>query len=458
MKIITQTNANLNSNSKLVTRFLKKYHVGKLLQSCNAYKTKGFPVISVFEYLLSIIFTNRSMYMNYVTNHHCPEFKKDTVYRFINSPKIHWQKFTTLLAAKVMNQSITRLTHESRENVLIIDDTLFERNRSKNVELLSRVFDHVKHRYTKGFRLLTLGWSDGNTFIPVAGSLLSSSDDKNLLNKADSSLDKRSIAAKRRHQSRCKATVVMLDLIQSALKSGINAKYVLFDTWFCSPSSLISVKETGIDVIAMVKRTPKIHYLFNGEKKSVKEIYTSCKKRRGRSRYLLSVDACVQKDDAIMPVKLVFVRNRNNRKDYLVLVTTDLTLSEDEVIRIYGKRWGIEVFFKVCKSYLKLTKSFRGLSFDTQTAYVAIVFTRYTILSLENRFNIDDRSIGELFYLACDELADITYRESYLLLVEIMLSVIQDTFCLDEEKMGVFLDKFIQNLPEMIKSSLNPCA
>ncbi|OXS25257.1 MAG: hypothetical protein BI182_05870 [Acetobacterium sp. MES1] len=336
MKIITQTCADLNSNSKLVTRFKKKYQVGLLLKTCNAYKTKGFSVISVFEYLLSVIFTNRSMYMNYVTNHHCPECGKDTIYRFMNSPKIHWQKFTTLLAARVTNQS---LTNESRENVLIVDDTLFERNRSKNVELLSRVFDHVKHRYTKGFRLLTLGWSDGNTFIPVSGSLLSSSDDKNLLNKADDSLDRRSIAARRRSQSGRKATEVMLELIQSALKSGISASYVLFDTWFCSPSSLIAVKKIGIDVIAMAKKTPKIHYLVDGEKKSVKAIYSSCKKRPGRSRYLLSVDATIQNDDITIPVRLVFVRNRNKRNDYLILITTDLTLSEDDIIRIYGKRW-----------------------------------------------------------------------------------------------------------------------
>ncbi|OFV72483.1 IS4 family transposase [Acetobacterium wieringae] len=458
MKIITQTSADLNSNLKLVTRFLRNYQIGQLLKRCNAYKTKGFSVITVFEYLLSVVFTNRSVYMNYVTNYHCPEFSKDTIYRFMNSPQIHWQKFTTLLATRVTNQSIIRLTDKSRENVLIVDDTLFERNRSKNVELLSRVFDHVRHRYTKGFRLLTLGWSDGNTFIPVSGSLLSSSDDKNLLNRADDSLDKRSLAARRRSQSGCKATEVMLDLIRSALKSGISASYVLFDTWFCSPSSLIAVKKIGIDVIAMAKKTPKIHYLVDGEKKSVKAIYSACKKRRGRSRYLLSVDAAIQKDDITMPVRLVFVRNRNKRNDYLVLITTDLTLSEDEIIRNYGKRWAIEVFFKVCKSYLKLTKSFRGLSFDAQTAHVAIVFTRYTILSLENRFNLDVRSIGELFYWSCDELADITYQESYLLLIDLMLSVCQDILQLSEEKMIILLDQFLQHLPAMINNSLKPCA
>ena len=91
-----------------------------------------------------------------------------------------------------------------------------------------------------------------------------------------------------------------------------------------------------------------------------------------RSKYLLSVEAAVRKGNETLPVRLVFVRNRNNRKDWLVLVTTDMHLSEEEVIRIYGKRWGIEVFFKVCKSYLHLEKDCRAVSYDAMTAHVSI--------------------------------------------------------------------------------------
>lgn len=60
------------------------------------------------------------------------------------------------------------------------------------------------------------------------------------------------------------------------------------------------------------------------------------------------MEAAVVKGEKSLPVRLVFVRNRNNRKDWLVLVTTDMSLTAEEVIRLYGKRWGIEVFFKVC--------------------------------------------------------------------------------------------------------------
>ena len=33
-----------------------------------------------------------------------------------------------------------------------------------------------------------------------------------------------------------------------------------------------------------------------------------------------------------------------------------MTITEEEIIRIYEKRWDIEVFIKVCKSYLKIIK------------------------------------------------------------------------------------------------------
>ena len=65
------------------------------------------------------------------------------------------------------------------------------------VELLCKVYDHAKNTYKNGFRLLTLGWSDGNTFLPVNSCLLSSSNPKTRINEAKN-LDKRSIGFKRR--------------------------------------------------------------------------------------------------------------------------------------------------------------------------------------------------------------------------------------------------------------------
>ena len=93
----------------------------------------------------------------------------------MNSSSINWRRFTLQLASAVIGK-IEPLTNEERRNVLIIDDALFNRARSNKVELLAKVFDHVAHKYTKGFRMLTLGWSDGNSFLPLSQCLLSSTE------------------------------------------------------------------------------------------------------------------------------------------------------------------------------------------------------------------------------------------------------------------------------------------
>jgi IS4 transposase len=77
------------------------------------------------------------------------------------------------------------------------------------------------------------------------------------------------------------------------------------------------------------------------------------KKRRGRSKYLLSVDVLAGREKQI-PAKIVFVRNKRKKKDWIAFISTNTEISEEEIIRIYGKRWQIEVFFKTCKCHLNL--------------------------------------------------------------------------------------------------------
>ena len=106
----------------------------------------------------------------------------------------------------------------------------------------------------------------------------------------------------------------------------------------------------------------------------------------------------VGKDNPI-PAKIVCVRNKANRKDWLAFICTDTTLSEEEIIRIYGKRWQIEVFFKTCKSMLNLIGECHSLSYDALTAHVAIVFTRYMLLAMEHKMKIRELLVSCSFSL-----------------------------------------------------------
>lgn len=456
MARVTQTECFENELTPMIGAFFRTFNIVSLLRASGAYKQSGIPVVVVFQRLFALVFSGRTLFMSLKTAY-C-HAGKDTFYRFINSCHINWFRFTTMLSATVINRLIVGATDETRVNVFIVDNTVYTRGRSKKVELLSWVRDHAKHVTVRGFRLLTLGWSDGNSFFPVNGCLLASTAKR--CSKEERAIDKRSCGYKQRVRALSKAPDVMLAMLREAKASGIHASHVLFDSWFSSPKTTMAVTDENLDVIAMLKKTPKTHYLYNGEMLPVTEIYKRNKKRRGRSKYLLSVQVALCQRDACksVPGKLVFVRNRNKKKDYLVLISTDITLSEEEIIRLYGKRWNIEVFFKVCKSYLNLTGECRSISYDAMTAYVAIVFSRYIMLAAENRVQIDDRTLGELFYDACDELPDITWFEAFRILMEELVATISGKLFLTTEQLESLLKEFLGALPQTLKSNLGRCA
>ena len=451
-KSITQDHYEDNQVTQKMQNFLKKFHIGAALKKANAYKNKGYPIMQIFQYLFVLIFSHRSMYMDMLTNKNGAIFKKDTVYRFMQSTYINWIRFTSTIAANIIKQ-VEPLTSEDRVNTFIIDDSICERNRSKKVELLSKVYDHAQKVYRYGFRMLTLGWSDGNTFVPVNSVLLSSENEKSRINEPKQ-VDKRTAGHKRRQFSLTKATTVMLDLIKEAKKTGINASYVLFDSWFTSPSTVHAICGLGYNVISMVKKSPKMFFRYQDENLPLTKIYQLNKKRRGRSKYLLSVIVDVIKDDKVIPAKIVYVRNRNKRSEYLCLISTNIDLNEEEIIRIYGKRWIIEVFFKVCKSYLRLNKECHSLSYDAMTAHVAIVFTRYMMLAFEERINIDERSWGELFLRFSDELADITWIHAFHLLLDIFMNTLSDKLFLTSKVLDELMNAFLSAIPSVLKCKL----
>lgn len=307
-------------------------------------------------------------------------------------------------------------------------------------------------RYTKGYRLMTLGWTDGNTFLPVNGCLLASSKDSNLIGPQEH-FDGRSLAAHRRNLAQMKGTDAMLELIKAAQKAGHTADYVLFDSWFSNPAQLVAIKNLGLNSIAMIKKSSRIRYEYNGQQLSIRKIFGVCKKRRGRSKYLLSVNVMVGKDQKI-PAKIVCVRNKKNKKDWIAFICTNPDLSEEEIIRIYGKRWQIEVFFKTCKTYLHLISECHSLSYDALTAHVAIVFARYMMIAMEQRKDEDARSLGEIFFYFTDELADITFAESFQIILKAMFECIYAVFQVTDKQMDKFISLFVNCLPEYMKRTL----
>jgi hypothetical protein len=450
------------SSIKSVSNFYSQYGLGKALKSAGAYKQRGILVSTVIQYLIALVYTGRSMFQDMrSSNPFAQGFCKDTVYRFLNSATVNWQAFLLSVASKVVS-NIDKLTSTARRCAFVIDDSIYPILYAKKTELVSRIHDHAergKNKHKWGFRMLTLGWTDGVSFIPLAFRHLASSDTSKQRCGYNPDLDKRSRAYRIRKEAVSKSPDVLLLQLKAAIKAGVSASYVLFDTWFAFPITLIKISALKLHVIARVKNTPTIKYLVNGEKKTAKEIFDNNRKRPGKSRYQLSVPielyAKVDKVVTTIPAKLVYVRNKNKRNDWIALVSTDMTLAEEEIIALYGKRWDIEVFFKICKSYLRLTKEFQQLSYDAITANTTIVMIRYMILSIEKRTQEDPRTLGELFFMGFDEVADIKFEQALIFIMSLLSDILKDEdIGLTEKQMEQIMDSFIQKLPPFILACL----
>jgi hypothetical protein len=455
MNIVSQKSEAEKQLSTTIDKFFREFKIGSLLKQSNFYKESGVQCLTLLKYLFALIFSGKSLY--YEMNHsNKPEFCKNVVYRYLNSVRYNWHKFVLLLASSVINKKIAGLTSEDRVNVFIVDDSLYERGRSKHVELLSRVLDHTDGKFKKGFRMLTLGWSDGNTFCPLSFAHISSEEKKNRYCEKSEDIDKRTTGYDNRITALRKSTDVMIDMLKQAVSYIGSTNYVLFDSWFCFPNTLIRIRELGLHTIAMMKSMKTVHYTYHGRRMSLNDIYESLYKNRGRAKILASVNVGLGTDSAGKEVlgKIVFVRDRNRRKKWLAIISTDISLSPEEIVRIYGKRWDIEVFFKMCKSYLKLQKEFQGLSYDCMVAHTAIVFSRYIMLALESRNNVDYRSWGDIFYLCCDQLHDIIFVDALRLILQLLKSILMDTLLLTKSQVDELLDQFIASLPAIFKEKM----
>ena len=398
-----------------------------------------------------VCFTSASAYLMFKTDTFFRDYKKDTFYRFDLLPKANWERLQ-LETAKNVILDVEEQTTSDHLNVLIFDDSLYSRTGGKGTELCSKVYDHNDHKMRTGYRMMTGGWSNGEVFIPFSQSLLTTRDEA-LMVGVDTDIDMRTIRGKRRARAKEKGTVVVQSMVKEAQKTGIPFDYVLFDTWFSSPVQLIALKSIGADAIAMIKKNSTKYEWTDpatGETKKldVKEIYSRNKKRRGRSRYLLSVDVVISdKDGNSIYAKLVYARNHSNRKDWVCFVCTDTSLDEDMVLRAYTIRWNIETYFKMSKSYLKLRTECHSTSYDAITAHMVIVAIRYMILAVERFNNTDTRSIEELFYAVQREIMNEMMDCTIILVLDTLLESVKQYFDASDKQINELVCLFIDNLP-----------
>lgn len=450
-KYCTKSNLFINTFGDILKEFDLKY-INSLLSKS---KLKGensakiFQVIFVLQYF---DFKNiRRFYQSKKSQ--SIDCKKDVFYDFMKNPKIDWRNimylFVKQLFKVIENKSITDAKQHKFPTFFIIDDSLLEKS-GKTIEKIGKVYDHCTHAYSIGIKLLTLGFWDGKSFIPLDFSIHNEpgKTGKRGLRKKD--LDNQftkeratdSAGYKRVKEIEIDKIQMTINLIFNALKRKIVANYVLADSWFISEPFLSGVKSLSnkIDIIGLMKTNRIIE--IKGQKYKASVIPEVKQKEIRYCKAFKSHYISFEFTYKNMKMRGFWIKMKG-QNSWKLLISTDRKLSFVTTMKYYQIRWSIEVFFKDCKQNLAIN-SCQSTDLDSYFAHFSIVMMNYMVLSLRKRFE-DYESLGELFRHTKELILEKNRVEKiWEIIVELYVQIFSE--------IGVDIDFFIKKMIEMKES------
>ena len=379
-----------------INKAFKELKLGSLLNRSGIRKAKGYKTITLLFLIVLLPFLKRTLtdiwsseYLSNSTN-----ARKDVFYRFLNYERFNWRKFVYLLAIKVIAYSDDV---PLKQKVLIADDSLVTKT-GKDMELVSYHFDHKTNRSILGNQCLQLGYHNGINFFPLDVSFNTSSKRPN--NKLKD-IDKRTIGWHRRKEALSKKTVTLVSMIERAWKSGIDASFVLFDSWFSHDDVISKIYAIGYDVICRLKKS-HVKYEYHGKKYTLKQLWQKVAKKQAVMLAGYDVKAtCINvKLPKTGDVRILFLSD--GKKGWQALLSTDTELTASEILNYYARRWAIEVFFKDAKQMLYMGKE-QSNTFDAAIACYSMVMVRYLLLVYILGKRMMKGPIGPLFRELSDE-------------------------------------------------------
>ena len=323
-------------------------------------------------------------------------FGKDTYYRFIKDSRYNWRKLL-LFSTTVLLQKIKPLYKYGEHRLLIIDDTV-EPKRGKLIEGSCKyVWSNKEHRSINAINIVSLNYADSHSTFQLDFAIKMNGSKRLDISEFTTKLHHRSNAYKRKSETIKGKNTLAIEMLERALDNGVEADYLLVDSWYAKPDFIKQADELGMPVIARVPNN-KLIWNFKGKHKTINSIYNNLKNIRkkqsgkhGKISYKY-FDKIVE-HTMLGYVKLVFL---HTGKDLLVFISTDIHLSAKEILETYKKRWNIEQGYKDLRNLFGLGKEENRI-YEALIAKITLSMFAYNIVSYINRIRHEPQTLGELF-------------------------------------------------------------
>ena len=413
--------------------------LGKILKGV---KSKGFSPIDIIQFLSMLpllgLSTIGSIWSSIYTS--VIDSKKDVLYRLKNNAAIPWRKLLYSISRRFLRQaSLGQSSLEEgsqKPSCLIFDDTDIEKTGTA-IEGVSKVWSHVRHGYILGFKLLTLGFFDGISFISLDFSLHREQGDKKInrfglpLKKLQKQFYKIREVFQAGYERKAelddkKTDTILKMMIQAVKKVPVKIDYVLCDSWFFN-YTLLKWVVRKMNLICGVKMG-KINFEYNGKNYSAKSLVKVVIRKIKYSKKLKAHYIPLLVKYKGIPIRLFYVKYGNQKK-WRIIISSDTKLSFIKTLEIYQIRWSIEVFFKEMKQYLGLNKC-QSRNFDAHIAHISLAMILHTALTLKKRVDCH-QTMGQLFREVKSELIELTIAQRLWKLFVNIIHKLTDLFDFD---------------------------
>jgi len=374
---------------------LREINISKILIQSNFIKRDiGFAPFQIILHFIYMLVMNKRQ--SAFVKQSADAYSKDAYYRFVKDTRYNWRKLLMLTSIALI-RNIKPLQKDGDHRLLIIDDTV-EPKRGKQIEgSCKSIYSNKEHRCVNGINIVSLNYTDTHSTFQLDFSLRLNDSRRREVADFRSLLHHKSNAHKRRIEGLDGKNVMALDMVKRALNQGVEADYLLVDSWYAKPDFIGQAGALGMPVIARIANNVRI-WNFKGEHKTLDSLHSSLKSERrihtghyGKICY--TYFEAVVEHAKLGKVKLVFLRTH---KELIVFISTHLALSGREIIDIYKKRWNIEQGYKDLREYFGLGREENRL-YEALIARITLSMFTYNLLSYINRIKHEPQTLGQLF-------------------------------------------------------------
>jgi len=378
-----------------ILEVLQEIKITKILKQSNFVKRDvGFPpfqIILHFLYML-VMQKRQSSFIKQSDS----AFGKDAYYRFIKESRYNWRKLLLLSSAALL-QKIKLLHKVGEYKLLIIDDTV-EAKRGKFIEGSCKyIWSNKEHRSINALNIVSLNYADSHSTFQLDFSIKMNDSKRKDVSEFTTALHHRSNAYQRKNEITKGKNILAIEMLERALDGGVDADYLLVDSWYAKPNFIKKANDLGMPVIARLPNN-KLIWNFKGKHKTLNAIHNSLKNIRHKEsgkhgKILYKYFDSIVEHAVLGKVKLVFL---HTGKDLLFFISTDLSLSGKEILATYKKRWNIEQGYKDLRNLFGLGKEENRI-YEALIAKITLSMFAYNIVSYINRIKHEPQTLGELF-------------------------------------------------------------